>query len=214
MSIAIVLGNTMGMATHTRIEQVTEYDLADLKKQHPEAYDRAFQKYQDNVHQRGLSWGDELVESFKAALKATGYTARDWEINNMSGSSYLHVNSRDCDEFTGRRAWAWLENEVLGPLRIPWYGKRRWEVSKYGSAYRADMVPPCPFTGYCDDDEYIDTLRDEIRKGSTVREAVEELARTAGRIVEREWEDELSEDRFVDWVEGNEVRFLEDGRVA
>jgi len=154
-----------------------------------------------------IPWCDEVFDSLKALVKATGYTIKDYEISQEAYRSYIRIDELPCDELTGKRALAWLENQVLSPLRIPFNGARRWELAKYGAYYRAGMVNPCPFTGACFDEDLLDALRKDLVSGTSVREAVEGLADTAAHLIESQIEDYCSEESARDSLENEEKEY-------
>ena len=123
------------------------------------------------------------------------------------------VNARDLHAFleVGRDFSNWIENNLFSQFRIPYIGDRRKAVSKYGKYYRAGMITPCPFTGYCFDEELIDALKERILKGDTIRGAFEYLAYVASKAIEREWEEQLSEPYFADHADANNFEFTIDG---
>jgi hypothetical protein len=108
---------------------------------------------------------------------------------------------------------AWLENNLLGKLRIPWKGQARTSVRKYGKYYRPGLIHSCPFTGFHADDVYIEALREAVRSGDTLKEAFEGLANECARLLEEEAEYQASEESFVVCSQSNETQFTEDGKV-
>jgi hypothetical protein len=195
------------MQTHT----VTTYTAKELREQFPKAFEKALQRW----HNRGeIFWQDETVDSLKALVKAAGAKLKDWNLGAYNRGNHISVEfpQDEAGELYGPRAIAWIENNLLDTLRVPWRGKERWELAKYGSAYRAGKIKPCPFTGYCSDDEYLDALRKSVRSGSTLKESFEALAFTCAEILERDCEDQNSPDYFVEHAEANDYQFTEDGK--
>jgi hypothetical protein len=74
------------------------------------------------------------------------------------------------------------------------------------------MIKPCPFTGYCADDDFLDELRKDIKEGSTVKEAFEALADKARRMLENELDAQQSEEYFKEHADANDYEFTEDGK--
>ena len=191
-----------------RTETVNIYKIEDLNEEQFETAHREYRESSFEIH-----WQSEILESFQAVIKACGYKSRDWGIG-ANYHCYIRLNKTDCDDLSGPRAFAWLENQVLSPLRISFAGERRWKLAKYGKYYRPGMVSPCPFTGYCADDDLLDDLKDSIRSGMVIRDAVMALADKAGRILQGEYEDQMSEDYFRDMAEANGWEFYEDGEMV
>lgn len=194
------------MNTHT----VTTYTASELREKFPDGFERAL----ENWRNRGdIAWQEETFDSLKGLIEAAGVKLRNYNLGAYNRGNGLTVEfpEEGAEDLTGARALAWLENNLFGPLRIPWRGGERWRLAKYGSAYRAGKVKPCPFTGYCADEEYIDALRESVRGGDTLKEAFEGLADTYATILEREIEDQNSPDYFCEHADGNDLEFEEDG---
>ena len=152
----------------------------------------------------------EICDSMIKCIEAAGLKILDWEVGRCRGS-YVVIDKFDGGNLVGKRAWAWIENNLFSQFRIPYIGDRRKAVSKYGKYYRAGMITPCPFTGYCFDEELIDALKERILKGDTIRGAFEYLAYVASKAIEREWEEQLSEPYFADHADANNFEFTIDG---
>jgi hypothetical protein len=150
-------------------------------------------------------WSDEIVESLKAICKAAGVTIKDYELGGWDRHTWRitmpEPNMWDADpgcvdydaieNLSGPRALTWIENNILSPLRIPWRGTKRWELAKYGKYYRPGMVKPCPWTGYCADEDFIESLISDINSGETLGEAFVNLGRLAHNMIQAEYSDEV-----------------------
>lgn len=208
------------MQTHT----ITTYTYDELTD---DARDRAFTDWQEGVDSDpyGLPWQHELRQSVQGAIESAGLTLSDWSIGTHTYSwikihgfiddvelpdRYIHV---DAGDLTGKRALAWLENNMLAQYRIPWQGEQRTSVAKYGAWYRPGKVKPCPFTGYYLDDVIIDHLINRVAKcGDTLLEAFESLASVWQSALEDEEESARSREYFEDtWA--HEQEYLADGSV-
>jgi hypothetical protein len=73
------------------------------------------------------------------------------------------------------------------------------------------MVPPCPFTGYCADDALLASVREDIRGGCTVADALRNLAHVAQRLLEADEIYATSADAFQDMAEAYGWEFTEGG---
>jgi len=161
-----------------------------------------------------IPWLEETVDSLKALINAIhGITLKDWNIGAYNQNNYIRIDFDEdaTGELTGKRAFAWLENNLLSYLRIPWYGKERWKLSKYGSYYRAGMVKPCPFTGYCFDEDLLDLLKKALLQGDTVKDALLGLADETRFMLEKEAEYYMSEEAIKEDLENNGENYTEDG---
>ena len=174
-----------------RTETITRtiYSAAELKEANQKGFERALDHYREMVYS-DPHWESEHWKSLDGVLDAIG----------TEGPS-----------ISGLRVLSWLENHVLGPLRIGWKGAKRWKLSRYGSHYRAGLVEPCPFTGYWLDDALLNELGKLARDGyspSAIRVKLQEFAKEA-------WQDELesmtTEEAFLDDADANGREFLENG---
>lgn len=202
--------------------EIKLYSARELKEQFPEGYERALKKWRDlQAADPSPPWQDETIDSCKGCIEAVGLKLKEWSIGAYSRSTQCRVEfgweyGDEIGELTGKRAWAWLENHLLGPLRISWVSDRN-ENRKHNAAYRNSgdcrpyspgLVPPCPFTGYCADEDMIDSLKDSIKSGMTLKRAFEALADTARECLERDAEDQQREELFL---ADDEEQFTEDG---
>lgn len=195
-----------------RTKTLTLYSASELKEQFPEAFERALRDWRDDNNE--IFWKGELFDSLKATIKATGYRLEDYSLQASGyGSSGIRLNERDCDDLEGARALRWLENVVLSPLRIK-PGHAKWkEYLKYGDGYRTGQVKTGPFTGVCYDDDFLQDLRDSLKSGSTVRDAVRGLGDKYGELLQAELDDQQSEKYFLGHAYANDLDFDEDGRM-
>jgi hypothetical protein len=194
------------MGCNVRTIEVKLYKFEELGEK---AKARALEDWKGK--QTEIFWADETIDSLKALIKSAELKLKDWGIGAYS-HSYVRLESFEGEDLTGKRALAWLENNLLAGLRIPYRGAKRWELARYGSYYRAGMIKPCPFTGYCADDDFLDELRKDIKEGSTVKEAFEALADKARRMLENELDAQQSEEYFKEHADANDYEFTEDGK--
>jgi len=187
------------------------YTAAELKAKHPVAFDRAFGQYKDSLDE--IPWSDEIMDSLKAVYEAAGVRLRGYEINGLSGPSWVRFDmEQDVRDLQGVRGQAWLENNLFASLRIPFNGSQRWKLARYGQHYRPGMIKPGPFTGVCFDDDFLDSLNKSIRNGDTIGEAFENLANVAGNLRRIEWERQQEESYFLDHADANEYYYTKDGQ--
>lgn len=195
-----------------KTQTITTYSAGELKTQFPYAFARALDHWQNNVCQ-DIAWQDETIDSLKACVSAAGIKLRDWSLGAYNRGNFISIGfpQDEAEDLKGPRAMAWLENNLLSSLRIPWTGKGRTDVRKYGVYYRPGLIRPCPFTGYCADDEYLDSLRKAVNSGDTLKEAFESLADVCMRLLEADAEQQASEEYFLEHAEANDLQFTEDG---
>jgi len=204
------------------------YTIEELKELNPEGYEAAFEHYKE--HQCfEIPWQHETIQSLKEIVKDAGIELRDWNLGaynrnngielrfyNASGTSDNHD---EISEMSGKRAFAWLENNLLCKYRIPFISmmgsKKRRNFAGYQTRkfYAPGLVAPCPATGYCSDDEYLESLQTSLRKGWTLKESFENLADVCQTILERDSEDQRSEDYFLNECSAHEWQFGETGEL-
>ena len=184
------------MRTETIVRTV--YNVRELQEHCPDGFRRAFERH-CRWQSEDPPWQGEIADSLKAALRA------------IEGAPNIDGPTRADDV---RRCMAWLENNVLGPLRISWHGARRWKVARYGPWYRPGCVEPCPWTGVCFDEDLLDAMRSMAKEGRSPHEWARALRDVADRLCEREVEGACTEDAFIDDAEANGREFYSDGGVA
>ena len=168
------------------------FTAEELRRDHPAAFERAL-AWHCQRESEDPAWIDEHRESLASALRAIDDALPEDDIEGP------------------RRMMAWLENHVLGPLRIPWRGKRRWELARYGAFYRPGMVKPCPWTGYYTDD----ALLAEIVQGARNGERPADIRRRVEAKADQLWVDEIEHathpDTFVETADANGWEFTQAG---
>ena len=191
------------MKTHT----IKTYDINELT---PEAQQRALDHWVEHHH--AIFWRDEILESLTALFDhCNGVTLKNYSLDYCQSWLTLSFDEDDARQLQGARAMAWIENNLIYGLRISWRGIKRKELSKYGRYYRPGMVKPCPFTGLCYDDEYIDALLKDIKEGATLEQAFEWLVGTYQKMYTSEIEEQQSLEYFKEHASANEYQFLKDG---
>jgi hypothetical protein len=181
------------------------YTIEELREQHPDTYSELYQEYRDEAAQWDLPWATETVDSLKAFIEALNFKICDYCFSTYR--SYFTVHSgydpaADIEDLCNARAYAHIMN-CLEAYRIP-YGckhKKYKNYMRYGSCYRAGKILPAPFTGFYTDDIYIEKTIDYVLKHGTLKEAIESLAGTITKILEEDYEQQLSEESFESWCD-------------
>ena len=189
------------------MKTITVYTPQELKEDFPDGYDKAYQNYRDSVE--WIPWMDEIIQSLKEVFSYSGIKLTNWEIGAWC---YSHVSfdlDEDIGNLSGARALGWLENNLLSYLRIPWYGEKRNKVRKYGSEYHAGKIKPCPFTGFFADEDFINSLKEDLKDGGCIQDAYSNLADVAKELIEAENEYVMSEEYFL---ESEHLEYTQEGR--
>lgn len=186
---------------------VTLFSADELAALPGSGFGRAFDYYcQEEC--RWADWSDEWA-SLRALDNHVGY--------GRNYPAYSHRGLGDSAGLTGLRAWAWLENVVLGPLRLPWgsmsapgpLGQDRRRRARY--RMRPGRVPDCPLTGFYMDEVILADLRDSIRGGMSVGDAMLALEATVQRTCDAELDSRCTEEEFLSRAADEGWMFTEDG---
>ena len=158
---------------------------------------------------------DEIVESFKAVFKAAGLRLSAYSIGGYSYSS-VDFDIGDAGDLKGKRAMAWLENNLFAGLRITAheFNKNKKNYMRYGNEYRIGKVKPCALTGVCFDEELLHDLKSSVKDGMTLKDSFSALADKARQMIEEAYEWERKDEIVVKNIEANEYEFTEDGKRA
>jgi len=177
-----------------------------------EAKEKALQDYRDN--QTEIFWIDEIVKSLKALFEnCSGITLKDYSLGEYNSWIRVSFANEEVENFYGKRAMAWIENNLLSNIRISYYGNKRKELRQYGKYYYAGQIKPCPFTGYYTDDDFLNSLLQNIREGTDLKTAFECLADVCQKIIQNESEYQQSEEYIAEFFQTNDCEFTEDGIV-
>lgn len=198
------------------MQTINVYTAEELKEKYPESFEVAHGRFAESEVQCNQFYADEIMASLKAIFEASGVNLTNWSIGSYS-QSHVEFNMpynedyNDIHDLEGQRALAWLENNLLGNLRITKKQAKTKEFLSYGRFYRMGKILPCPFTGvYCDED-FIKDLINEVKDGMCLGDSFLALADTAKRLFEQEQECQESEEYFLESAEANEHLYTEDG---
>jgi hypothetical protein len=194
-----------------RTETVTRtvFTAAELKQHFPAGFVRALDDYARDEC-TWADWSDEW-NSLQALDDAVRYKRDHRRWYHRDGGL------GDTAELTGKRAFAWLENVLLGPLRVPFgymgapgpLGVERRKHARYKE--RPGTVPFAPLTGFYLDDVLIEELRIRFRNGESVGEAMGALGAVTEEVCNREMDYLTSEAAFLERSSEEGWEFTEDG---
>lgn len=209
------------------MEQITIYNVTELKELHPDGFERAYKNWVDTVSSEPLFCQDEIMGSLKAVFKHADIDLKDWSISDSSPSwvklsiptfwSELAQDDLLVDDYTGQKALAWVKNayDLKTVKRIEFTyvndNGRKVKGFRYDITKKDGQSWDCGFTGVCYDHDFIDSLLDDIKSGCTLSDAYHNLADKAGALFYDEYKAQCEESYFVDHAEANDYQFLEDG---
>jgi len=187
------------MQTHT-------YSFDELSEE------KAMERWGDHTWE--YHWLDEIFESLKGLFeKCDGVTLDDYNLREHNSSISISFEYDEVEDFTGKRAMAWIENNLLYCIRTPYRGDRRKEIRRYGASYYAGKIPPCPFTGYYADDYFLDCLLGAVKRGNTLKDSFECLAGEYQRLYNAEIEHQNSDEYIREAIQSNGYEFTKDGTL-
>ena len=191
------------------MKTINVYEFNELND---DAKKKAIEFYRDNNYDREIPWMEETIDSLRAIIDNSGLSLDDWSLGTCN--SWIRVGfTEDIEDISGKRAISWLENNLLNDLRVPYYGKKRKDLAQYGKYYRPGKIPPCPFTGYCGDDDFLYSLIEDINSGMTIKDSFENLACKCQEIISGEEDYQNSDEYIAEFLENNSCEYTQEGRV-
>jgi len=158
-----------------RIKEVNVYTLAELKDAHPDAYAKVLDRWASRAES---GWNDEIIDSLKAVCDLLDVSLRDWQLGPHNRSNRIRVDVADIDD---ERA------HVLEALSTHGYAKGE-SVSFPGI---------CALTGYCADDDLLESIWKDVDSGESLKDAVESLESIIARMMEDDLEQAQSEESMI-----------------
>lgn len=183
---------------------VTLYTLEELKQRAEPVYDKLYENWKDTELRYPSPWFNELLESLKIWCWLLNFRVMSYDICPYN-NSYIHVEciyngyDSEIENVYGRRAIAHVMNKLHNRYSIP-YGCKHKDYKaymKYGKEYRAGKLKPCPLTGYYVDEVLIEKTIEAIKRGDTLKEALESLAYVIRDEMESDQEQQCSEESFL-----------------
>lgn len=212
--------------------KIDVYTIEELKKQFPDAYDKAYEEFKKDIsNDPYLPWQEEIMGSMKAIIKHSGFTLRDWEIGAYCYSSvkieyldtYIPIIDEDgfeteeedrvdVGELCGKDAKKYifdaLDIKSAKKVFFEYDGKKhhRWDaIQKNGKDWS------CELTGVCFDHDFLHHILDELESGETIADAYRGLADVARKLFEDEYESQLTEEYFLEEASNNNYEYTEEG---
>lgn len=182
-----------------------------------------FEELSDEAKEKARAWWckdetfdwliDEGADSLKGLFKAAGIRLTEWSLGAYRRDAYVSFDMGNAGELKGKRAIAWLENNLFGPLRLTRSDLlKTWREHGQTFGYRVGMVKPCPFTGVCYDDDLLIAVQNHAKNGETLSDAFKMAAEDLARTIEKEIEARQEDDAVDEMIIANENEFTEDGK--
>jgi hypothetical protein len=163
-----------------------------------------FSELSDEAKEKALSnwlesceyfWGSEVVETVKKACEIYGFRLKNYSIdwNNINGCSYT-IDSEHSDEIlnlSGVRLWKYL-------------------VNNYSFV---DLSGNCPFTGVCFDEDFLDNIREFLKKPNSqnFEDLITDSVYNTINSGCKDFESQQTEEYFADHAHANNYEFIENG---
>lgn len=168
------------------------------------AQEKAIQDYIDS--EREYSWMDDNIESIKQGLTHFGFSMGNrYRIEYASANrSYVPIEGHDDEvrELSGVRLWKYLTNNHLD----------YW--CKYEKKRKPLLEGNCPFTGYCVDENFLDPIRNFMKKPTDISfiELMEECVYEGLKAIEVDFDYQNSEEYATEELQNRGSDYFEDGR--
>ena len=167
-----------------------------------------------------LAWQDESLETVKAIAKKMNWDYSVYTYDGISVSVSFDVIDCDIENLTGRRAYAYIENNYIKAAQEPktyWLhnviycdGRKNWtRKSKINFT-----IDNCPFTGYCMDCCFSEAWK-EWKNKFTVNSSVLEFVDLVADRLSKDWTDDneyqISDEGISETIRANDYEFTVDG---
>lgn len=168
-------------------KQTTVYTLTKLKKSNPEAYTKVYKEWLEDCESEETPWVPETMDSLKAVITACRFKLTNWSIGPYDGwvdVEETELLNDDGDPITKDRAW--FESYVL-------------DHNKYqkDSAGIYQFPGLCPWTGYCADECFIESVYKDMLIGFDLKPALKRLAKKASKLMEEDLEQMKEEESML-----------------
>jgi len=168
-----------------RTVTVTLYTLAELKLAHPKGFAKVLRDWRDSCRSNPDDLSD-LLASLRAVVKACGGSLTEWSIGSDSSRLTVDLPERETDgELDTDSDFLWFLESVLKPNG---YDTLHFPVVFSGL---------CPFTGYCADDDFLESIYRSLRNGMPLHRALETLHEVCTRHEQEEAESQESEETML-----------------
>ena len=197
------------------MKQITVYSIKELEE---DARGKAINDYRSIIDESFWGSGDDIVDSYKSCLHVFNITLEDYSLGPYDRPFAKLDIDDDIKELRGARALAWLENNGINDLRITRdeYLKNRTDYFKYGKAfripyYRIGHVKPCPLTGTCYDEVFLESLLNDVKSGCDLEDAFNNLRYVCTKLLENEADSRSSEEYIIEELEAKGYLFSSEG---
>lgn len=207
---------------------ITVYSINELSC---EAKEKALSKIRSSYEP---AWMGEYIESMKKGIEAFGFTLKNWSINySCAARSHISIDSDYSDEInelTGVRLRTFILNNFYHVLFEP--KKYVMRITSYKKDGFGNTIPYksekrriskvflketcCPFTGYCGDEDFLGPIREFILspcKYTTLPNLIESCVEEVLKSMEKDYENQMSDEYLIEHAEANEYQFTENGKL-
>jgi len=169
----------------------------------------------ENAKQNAIEWfrdgneyhcSDDVLDSIKKGLLHFGAELKnysiDWDNINVCDFSIDMGTTDEIEELKGARLWKYLHNNNLLTY---------W--NKYHKKTENLLAGDCPFTGICFDEDFLDNIRQFVKKpdSTTFKELLTDAVYNTINAGCKDWEYQQSDEAIIETIEANEYEFKADG---
>jgi len=199
------------------MKKIDVYSLSELKEKFPNAFKYIHMKYQESSHE--IFWQDEIMDSLKGTFKFANVKLRDWKISDCS-PSWVKFDFPEGDEenpveyFNNKSAITWLKFafDIDKANRVAYINHEEKKKYRWDFFLKNGLPWDCPFTGYCADYDFVESLFEDIAKNkANLYEAFDNLAALAGKLFRDEYTYQMSEEFFIEHSESNDWWYTKNG---
>lgn len=124
---------------------ITLFSLPALKEHCPEAYAKVLALWKQCTASQEAPWATEVADSITSVVKACGGRVRNWVLDSSFGRVNVEVDDYEDDGKTPKGP-EWFKREVLKPNGY------------LDSDGNPEFPGRCRFTGYCFDDDCLESV--------------------------------------------------------
>ncbi len=171
------------------MKEITIYTLEELEEVNEEAFNKVLAEWATYVKtdRDYVPWSDETIDSLRHVVEACGATLGGVSICPFYGNSSITVKTPNIGTDTPDD-WVWVN--VLQKYKY---------LNDNGEAYFPGL---CAFTGYCGDDDMLESVWEDVSTGSSLRDALHNLAGVAQKMMEDDIEQDCErESMLINWGE-------------
>jgi hypothetical protein len=181
----------------------------------------AFDQLHDHFFSDGYHWADAAYESLKKFCDTFEITYNGAEFTQYA-NVYYNISRIEDDilQLSGKRLLSYILNNygylLTEAKGLGEYCKRgeKWGYKKRSRVFFTDTS--CPFTGVCYDEDLLEPIRKFIKncdKNTTFEDLLGDCIHSWEKSARADVQHQCSPEGLQELAEGNEIEFLESGKI-